>query len=943
MEKNLAQLHEVFTAKEDIKTAIIYSLRNWLAYRMQEPGETFYLERAYQGAMVAHRRNVPHVRLFTLAIFMAIEAGHFETASTMLDSAFEYSGFLKSSEPFYYGAFCFLRAYLAIHRQKTRAAKKYRKAYIAHLKNVSYSPYYDVMLGQLHLAANEYTQACDVFSRAYLHGCQSVYLYEGLLRCYKSIEISIDASNQQQGETLLAVLIHAASQGGDVSRAISTNENALYNAIRRNPTGGERLYALSNNTDLLKAICANHIQASNHSLEANKLYVKAAESGVRLSQLGTAVVLSSYFNKIEKVDTHALGQFLENTDLDLQTLVYVYHLLLTDPAHAHLLHSRENVIINTAAKALERGITGRYANSLYQFYWENQEKPAEKEKAETLLEKGLTRYELTASQKTRYIYITQPEKRGTVEYEVIDNYVTIDAAEGFSYVCLGAGKRALVDDEIIIRRVVPLADVALYRHFFDKGNRHFSLLAYLANYYLDGNGDAAAIHVLQALLEDKALQKSYRIQLLVALGHLHSSKNNGRKALDYYSQIDIASLNPEDTQQILDAYLQAKEYSVASNLVACHYKTIPAPALYKALCKLIIANEVQNRDNQRRIFAMEQGSADTAYQEGTQGGADAVPWQKDKLNVTVLEFVSYTQGQKSGLAQAAYSLLLAGYEDEALLNFILDHYNASQSELQALSAALKTPDPRLDMKILSMGLWMHQYDAQIQKAFLRLYATQKAEKECSEFIELMTCAMLTQNLNPEYETINTLEKIYKQTKDMHLLLGLCNVYLSHKITTLRSDSMIAQGIAAQEEKGILLPVFKENKPYPHPFLEKYQPFVYHGQPGKDIRLNYRIGQTADFASIPMEHLRYGLYTAKLPLFYNETVTYFYSEEMQSGSIATKEAYHKNTTPYLNDNHPDTYFAINNAIIYEQMFRHELVEGIVEGLVGDGVEVRARLL
>jgi len=93
----------------------------------------------------------------------------------------------------------------------------------------------------------------------------------------------------------------------------------------------------------------------------------------------------------------------------------------------------------------------------------------------------------------------------------------------------------------------------------------------------------------------------------------------------------------------------------------------------------------------------------------------------------------------------------------------------------------------------------------------------------------------------------------------------------------------------------------------------------------------------------MEYLRYGLYSTKLPLFYNETITYYYSEEMPTGSIATQESYHKNTAPYLNDNHPDSYFAINNAIIYEQMFKHQLVEDIVDGLVGDLAEVSGTLL
>jgi len=1043
MDKKLAKLHQDFASKEDVKSAIIYSLRNWLAYRMQQPGETFYLERAYHGAMTAHRRNVPHVRLLTLTIFMAIEAGHLDTAATMFDAAWAHRRFLKTNEPFYYGVFLFLRAYLAIHQQKTRTAKRYHKAYTAHIKAVDYSPYYDVMLGQLHLALEEYAQAYEILFKAYSHGCQSVYLGEALFRCYKSPDAVLDAGSQQQGEALLTILTHAATQGGDISQATIAHEYVLFNAVRRNPAVGERLYALSDHPLLLKAVCANRIQSGDHSLEVNTLYRKAADAQISLSHLNTLLVQSSYANGIEDVNTHALEHFLESTDIlganvladaketrrphephETMTLletkevcisiaVYICHLLLTDPAHAHLLKGREDIIANITIKALENGISGRQANSLYQFYWEKHkytgkhltkstDKKKETDKAlviakiENELQKNLTRFELTVSPKASHIFITHPQKRQADEYEFPEpgpaitghshqgrSPLIIEAGGDFSYVCLGTGKRTIIDEPLTIRRMVPLANADLYHHFFSKGERGFYLLAYLAAHYLDASETKAAVNnttifkaipILEALQEEKSLQKSYRQTLLTHLGHLYHKEGNNAKAIEYYADVELNTLGTDDIQQILETYLAAKEYNLAAILVAQYHNIIPAPALYQALCQLLPSD---------------------------------------------------TNDTNLNLAQAAYNIQLAGYHNKALLDFTLAHHPSSQQELQALSAAISmqnqyspaptskslqptyaasckhpssatpvqhsSPDPRLETKILQGGLWMHKWDAPIQKAFRRLYAIQKTQKECTQFVELLTYAMLIQNLCPDHETINILEEIYlnhlsSQSTDLsqpnknqhlsqntssshvsnnthliqphqatcqnahqdtcnntYLLLALCHTYLTHKITTFRSDKLITKCIAVQEAEGILLPAFKENKPYPHPFLEKYQPFLYRNQPGKDIRLNYRIGQARDFANIPMQYLRYGLYTAKLSLFYNETITYYYSEEMPTGSIATKEATHKNTTPYLNENHPDTYFAINNAIIYENMFRHELVEDILDTLVKEPAAVSARLL
>lgn len=903
MDGKLEKLHQQMIDRDDVKTAIIYSLRNWLAYRFMPAGDAVHMQRAYHGAMTAFRRNEPHVRLLTLAIFMATEGGHFDTAGAMLDSALSYRGFLKSDEPFYYGAMCFLRAYLAIKQQKNRAAKKYRKTFLAYVKAARYSAHYDVMMGQIYIAGQEFPQAYECLTRAYANGCRSVYIYESLFCCYQ------DGSVEPGGE-LLDVLAYAAARGGDISRAIAANENAIFNAILKNPEKGEGLYRLSEQSSLLKAICTNRINKGDCSLEANILYSAAVENHLRINRLELYLIKSAHQNRVEDVATYALGQFLLSNESEPDLVIYAYHLLLSNPAHSRLLQGREDVIMSAAARALKSGVRSREANSLYQFYWERNRDSTKDmaKKAQAILQAGLTQFELTPSPQARYIYISHPEKRGMNEYELPgeESSLVIDAADNFSYICMGAGKRQIINGLVGIRRILPLAGPELYRYFFNKGDLRFYVVAYLASYYLDTGADIGAAPIYEAMLEHKSIPISYKNRLLTALGHLYQQRGDYSKAMACYADADIYLLEEADVQKILEAYLQNNEYELAATLITKHYESIPVSAVYEGLCRLI------NK--------------------------------------------SYNPPDIAGLGQAAYSLLISGYNDDALLSFALEYHNASLSELIALSSALtrwggasptaaidNDANLLLDTKILAAGLWMRQYDPQIQRAFRKLYAGKKAPKEIAEFVEMLIFAVLTQNLLPEYETINVLEKIYLDYGDMYLLLALCHIYLQHKIATIHTNKLMSQGIAAQEDAGILLPVFKENKPFPYPYLEKYQPFIYQSPPGKDIRLYFRYSSEGDFKSAPMEYLGYGLYVAKLPLFYNETVTYYYSEEMGTGSITTPEASHKNTNPYLHENNSDSYFAINNAIIYEQMFRHEMVEGIVEGLVGEAAELRGQPL
>ena len=119
--------------------------------------------------------------------------------------------------------------------------------------------------------------------------------------------------------------------------------------------------------------------------------------------------------------------------------------------------------------------------------------------------------------------------------------------------------------------------------------------------------------------------------------------------------------------------------------------------------------------------------------------------------------------------------------------------------------------------------------------------------------------------------------------------------------------------------------------------------MYKSQPDKNCRLYYRIEGSGAYTAVPMQYIRYGIYLAAVPMFYNETLTYYFSEELSSGSVTTREFSVKNTKPFVHENPDDPYFTINNAIICEHMFKHDQVEKLISGLVKDMRPVKARLL
>ena len=925
-DKQISRLEEFHGAKNNIASAVKLALRYWQASRfsLSETYARTLLQRANHTTLTAHRRNTSHAELFALTIFIAIEAGHYDSANEMLDKVMGYRSFLRTNAPHQYAVMCFLYAYLEINQKRARSAKKYWRLLTDHIRSVEPHPDYSIMQGLLHLASDEFGDAYGFLREAFRNGSGSIFMYEGLYRFYRK------TPHKPEGGAILAVLIYAAERGVDITSLALQHQDALFNAVSLNPEAGEHLYKISGYPPLLQEICAHRIAKNDMSLTAYNYYKEAESKQIVVDGLFRAIVHAAYENKASHINHYALAQFftpvftpgghsrlhsdellaaVPKPDADLFAAgemnvgerfmstglaIYVYNLLLTTPSLEELLPERQSHILQLAADCIEAGITGREVNSLYYYFWQRCRvlgvTGINLNRVEEILSRELTLFEVVASRDSaaRYIYITEPEKRGMIVCDMLldgANLIIEASGQSVSYTCLGAGQRAILDEKLTIRRMIPGAGAELYQHFFNKGDRRFYLLTFLTNHYLNQESPPdAAIPVFEAMLAEKAITKAYRMRILVALGQLHYNAFSFDQALECYGEIDEDALENDFTWQILSVYMQTGEADRAVKLLSKKHSFIAGDVLLDTILTLL-AKPI-----------------------------DHAP-----------------------LAEAAYKLLLGGHYHPELLTLVLDHYRASYREWVALWENIK--DTRLDTRILETALWMACWDINIQRAFVRLHVSGCAGELTAQFVEFATFKLLADAVCLEYDTLEILE----QLRDEMLTLGLASCYLQYNVTTHKSEEILADAMDILEKSGILLPVFKEKKFARIPFIEKLQPFVYRGLPGKDYRLNYCIDDANTFIQMPMRYVKYGLYIACLPVFYNEEVAYFFSEEMPTGSIATKTETLKNIVPFLHDHPTDRFFAINNAITYEQMFKHDQVEKTVGTLVKDVQAVRSGLM
>jgi len=881
----------------EIKKAIIAAMRAWLSYAFaDETAGRAYLQKANHAAISAHRRCETHLPTLTLAVFTSIESGHFDTANELLDKVLAYRSFLKANVPDHYAELCYLYALLEIRQGRTRSARKHWR-YLQDA-NPTHTLEQRVMLGRLHLAMGEYEDGYAQLSGAYMGGCRSPYVYEGLYRYYQT------ARAAYTGAELLDVLNYATARGATLIDIPAEGSAALSAAVESDPIGGERLYRITQYPPLLKDICTRRIRDNDKSAEAYALYVAAERKQVHVPGLYPHLIQTAYENDAERINHYPLSQFLQAAEMDTELAVYVYHLLLTDPLLVDLLPPHANKILQLAVRCLAADMTGRRVNSLYYYFWTRcrvmSMTGTQSDQAEAIIQENLTRYELTAPAhaQTQFVYITDAAKRGMDVYELPEERCfVIEAADAnISQTCLGAGRRSVLSEKMTVRPMVGNVDIETYRYFFERGDRRFYLLRRLADFYME-NPEPNDTQVLEAMLAEKNISKPYRVRLHLALGRIHFEAGQYEKALEAYQGVDENA--PNLPQRLLQIYLKTQKLGMAASLINRQYAQLSKSALVESITALLPLPELHPK-----------------------------------------------------LASAAHRLLTERAAPENMYNTLLDitlgHFPYSQRELIDLIQT-DNPNPRLDKRVLEGSLWMNNPCPHAQGAFNRLYGSEECADLIPQFILLCTYKMMLTNFCPEYDTLHMLEKHYLSAKPTDQLLGmaLAQTCLQHNLTTLRSDRVIEDALLAQQESGLLLPAFKEHKPAQLPFIEKHQPFLYKGLPDKNVYLNYRISADAPYRAKPMEYLRFGLYLTCLPVFYNEEISYYFSEEMPTGSITTREETFKNTTTFLLEKTDplitDSFFTINNAIILEQMFKHDQVEGLITGLVRDVGSVRAGLM
>ncbi len=895
-EERTAAVRLLYVKKPSRSRAVMLVLSEWKSYRLFKKGG--HLERALELCAEISERFRLSVDILILSTFLQAEAGLTAKAEEAIAMLKRSKTFYKSSDPFVYCAYLFLEAYSEIARRNAKKAEKHLNNLISFAEEtksteaVIMAAGLELSLGKLQAA---YRHIYSVFASGNRSGFAYIVLYEYLLA---------EPTGEACDSSLIILLCRwALPKRADLGPLLEKYKRMLSEDKRFIRLAGTDIYKYCEADWLLSRICAEFIAEGDCSKKAFEYYKAAEYRQIELNNLYYYLIRSAYLSDTENVSRYSVEQFIKQGRSDKQLDTFVNHMIITNKSNSGLLNLFERKIVEFGIKNFPDNSRDRYFNSIYKLISESGARldvdKAVIEEARKRLSESLFVYNISVDNPSaKSIWIYEKELKEMKAFPIIDGKASVVACDDdFNYYLMSERQKSIVSGNIRARKKIQNADIALYKSYLKSDISRTELLIVLSKFAVNHEQPGEEwIPVLERTLKDPKISLRFKMRVNACLGSIYAGSADYARAVAYFDAADENYLDENQTERMLLAYVSAEQYKKAVRLL---------------IKKASVLSE-------KGIF------------------------------FSVKRVLEHSRDYGKELAPVMFGIVINGWYDKLLAEQILKHYNGSQGDWQRLSETfdeLSVSEPGLDEIILRNTIWMHKPDKGSQGVFVRMYERDPGNELISVFAKYCSYECIRNGFRPEYETVDIMEKLYSDTKDSVIAFGLSHVYLGHGVVTLNSDKILRLALAVSIERSILFPIFKlcKDKNDATPYIEKNQPFMFISRPDMKVKLSYRFDDSADYSVRNAVYFGFGIFLVHIPNFYGEKISYFFSEETARGSISTQESTIENKSAVLRENSEDPFFAINNALIYEQLFKYEKVEQIITERLKQKQTIMSRLL
>ncbi len=892
-EEKTSALESIFINNESIRNSILLANRYYLNYHITDSKR--YLIMALDTLILCFNKNHSNLSLYLLIIFFYAENGELEKAEHYYQNIYPSRNYFKNNEPENYMACMFLRAFIDIKKGSDRNLKKFRKLF-ANEMNQELSARSYFFLGLLELLTTNYDDCFKAFLSSYRKNNSQLFLNIFILKYFYASKEIFDK------EVFYNNLNWALSQGFDIKDLLTYFENYIIENPQDDIAFYKKIYSNYQPLFILKIICKKIYDSRDYSFEALNYYNQAEQKLVLDALYYDRYIELAYKYEQESISSYIIVDYIKNTRIDNNIRAFLYYNLIKDPKLIDIMNNHKSNIMQFAAIGIENNVNTKYFKNIYAYFLVNSKNYSIGENilksAEKLIKDDIFKYEIHLdSDLVSHIWVCDKLKKDIESYHVKSKKIDIfSSTESFNIFCFDRSIKKIINDNIKITKVLNYSNIELLKYFYSHGNRDVNLLLAYSDYYVSNkNVLVEGLHVLKDTLECTNISDEIRTNINAQIGNIYNINNRYQDALSYYLKIDYLNVPDRHVESMLLVFLNSEEIDLSVKL-------------------LLSRNE--NISDKNIFFAIKEISRLKDYNEQ--------------------------------FANLAYDLLIKNWYDKILIDIVLSHYKGSLENWLELSKSLSNfvdDVLKIDEIILEMSLYTKIINQDIQKSFCRVYEAGFNLSLIEKFIYFIMYKICNGNYDLDYETIGILEKEYKSTGNKMICYMLSSVYIANGINFKRNIEIMKDAEQFMLEDEILFPIFKKikDKTIMSSYIEKNQPFVYKTYPSRKVFIFYKFNEKEDFQRKQMKYFKFGYYFTNLICFFGEKITYFISEELDSGSIETKEETVENFKIIVSDNFDDKYFTINQALIWEKTLKFSDIFTIISDEMKESKKIKGRLV
>ncbi|MCL2169449.1 MAG: DUF5717 family protein [Defluviitaleaceae bacterium] len=903
----IIRFERIYNKKKDGQSVHAMALSYYLGYAISGQRELLHKANFVLQSSDFHA----DLSLSFLHCFIAYESDNIDLLEQLLERLRPRRKAMENHQPTFYAYYLYFDSLLELASRKERAANKQFKA----LRDLCASGHVvgaELLLASASMNFGDMPETFNYLLRAYKKGERSPLFYLCLARAFGQA-----TPRPSEGELLLPLILWALNTGYYIDGIILKHQHLAENVLRRRPGVAEKLYAFSPLDWVLHIVATSRMISNDISEQAFYYYKEAEVRQIYFPQLYDFLLRSAYRNDIEDISSFSLAQYLKSEpNVPLELMPFVYHLVvkggLSGKHEEELMPLLAPQILRFACYCLDNHLLGKYYYSLYKYILDKHSgadvgaSRVDKKyvhAANELVKSLLFTFEISGfDPKVKKVLVQQEFVKGTTIHEPKDGRVRVNLwsetprVSGFDETM-----RLIIDSDLTVTRLIETANLELYRRFYAQGYRSPEMLIYLAQHYIDEEASEhltlTAIEVFEHVKE-MGVERRFLRMVGAALGNHYAKKGDFTRAVEYFKDLDESSINPKYLEQMLAAYINAKDYEAASRLIDRFRNDLPDKSLFNALKQMS-------------------------------------------------EHISKLARTK-GLAAVAATLMTRGWHDAALMEVVLAHHAApllAWVDLARVLSNLGIFEPKLYTKILDNAILTRTFTKAVQNVFVEMAEKAGDTQIVEDFAMYLCYEVLAADGMPEKAALAAMEQVYDAHAKTLLGYALSHVYIKSGIFSEKAREILTETLDAAKHNDIIFPIFKviKDKSLMTAYIEKNTPLTYRGRPGRSVTMHWRIGETGDFAEVNMKYVAFGMYMCHIPHFYGEEIEYYFCENREKGSVKTAPAKIVNKTPHKLENDGDLYYTINSALLYEQMFKYEQVEEIVTTQLAKKAGIRAKIM